>query len=300
MTDAGSADGTALTPASERSPLAIICGGGSLPFAVADAAWRGGRPVFLLAIKGWADPRAVERYPHAWLALGQAGRVRDVLLAQRCRDVVCVGTLLRPRLRAIRLDGLTIRLLPRLYRLFRGGDDHLLSGIAHLFEEHGFRLVGAHQVAPEILVPEGALGTCMPTIADLADAQRGFALIDAMGPFDVGQAAVIAANRVLAVEAAEGTDAMLARVAELRSRGRIGLASRIGVLVKAPKPAQDHRIDLPSIGPATVAAVQAAGLAGIVVRAGSVIVAEPERVAAEADRAGLFVAGVASGHDVAS
>lgn len=293
MPDAGGAGGTA-SPSGERSPLAIVCGGGSLPFAVAEAARRSGRPVYLLAIRGWADPVAAARYPHDWVALGQAGRLRDLLRSAGCRDVVCVGTLLRPPLRALRLDGLTLRLLPRLFRLFRGGDDHLLSGVVRLFEEHGFRLLGAHQVAPEILMPAGPLGTRVPSERDLEDARHGFALIDAIGPFDVGQAAVVAAGRVLAVEAAEGTDQMLARIAELRINGRIGLAPGIGVLVKAPKPAQERRIDLPSIGPATVAAARAAGLAGIVVRAGSAIVVEPEAVAAAADRAGLFVMGIAA------
>jgi hypothetical protein len=278
-------------------PLAIICGGGPLPFAVADAAARSGRAVVMFPIEGWADRAAVSRYPHHWIALGRFGRLRAQIRAAGCREVVFIGTLLRPSLREIRLDWATLGLLPRIYRSFRGGDDHLLSGIGGIFEEHGLRLVGAHEIAPEILVPAGVLGRHAPSERDHADIVRGLALIDAMGPFDVGQAAVVAERRVLAVEAAEGTDAMLDRVAALREQGRVRSAQGVGVLVKAAKPGQDRRVDLPSIGPTTIARAAAGGLAGLAVRAGEVIVVEPAAVIAAADAAGVFVIGVAARAD---
>jgi DUF1009 family protein len=117
-------------------------------------------------------------------------------------------------------------------------------------------------------------------------------LLDATSPFDIGQAVVIADNHVLAVEGPEGTDQAIARVAELRGNGRIRSPAGTGVLVKAPKVGQDDRIDLPAIGPPTVEASAAAGLAGIAVVAGSTLVAEPEHIAAAADRTGIFVIGV--------
>src|SRR5215207_2756007 len=190
---------TKLNP--DESPLAIICGGGSLPFAVADAARRARWTVILFAIEGWADTAAVARYQHHWVGLGQFGRFRRLARAAGCREVVCIGTVLRPSVSTLRPDWATVRLLPRLYRLFRGGDDHLLSGLGRIFEEHGFHLLGAHEIAPDILVPAGALGRREPSERDREDIARGFALIAAMGPFDVGQAAVIADRRVLAVEA---------------------------------------------------------------------------------------------------
>jgi UDP-2,3-diacylglucosamine hydrolase len=273
-------------------PLGIVCGGGAMPFAVADSAARRARSVFLLAIKGWADAPSVGRYPHAWIALGQFGRLCRLARDAGVRDIVCVGTLVRPALSAIRLDWATLRLMPSLFGLYRGGDDRLLSGIAAIFERHGFRLLGAHEVAPEILIAEGPLGRYRPAQRDLDDAAVGFSAIDALGPFDIGQAVVIADRRVLAVEAAEGTDAMLARIGELRRAKRINIDRGIGVLVKAAKPTQDRRMDLPAIGPATVSAVANAGLAGILARAGDVIVAEPQALIAAADKAGVFVAGV--------
>ena len=141
-------------------------------------------------------------------------------------------------------------------------------------------------------MPHGPIGARLPSERDRADIARGLALLNATSPFDIGQAVVVANNQVLAVEGPEGTDQMLARVAELRRDGRINTPIGAGVLVKAAKLGQDQRIDLPVIGPPTVEAAGAAGLAGVAVVAGSTIVAEPERIAAAADRAKIFVIGV--------
>ncbi len=277
-------------PAVDRSPVGIVCGGGSLPFAVAGAAAERGRRVVLFALRGSADPEKVASYPHHWITVGQVGGLSRLARQEGCRDLVFIGALVRPTIGQLRPDFETLLLLPRLAGMFRGGDSRLLSGVARIFEERGFRVIGAHELAPQILMPEGPLGRCQPSEADRADIARGLALLRAIGPFDVGQAAVVANNHVLAVEAAEGTDHMLARVAELRGAGRI--RSTGGVLVKAPKPDQDRRIDLPSIGPFTIERAAEAGLGGIAVVAGSAIVAEPERIAQLADREKLFVLGV--------
>jgi hypothetical protein len=283
----------ATSPGAEaEGPLAIIAGGGSLPLAVADAAIRRGRRAVIFAVRGWADPAAVERYPHHWIALVQAGRFQRLAHSEGCRDVVFIGAARRPPFRSLRIDLGTLRLLPAILRSYRGGDNHLLSGVAQGFEDHGFRIVGAHEVAPEILMPEGRIGSRGPAQRDLADIARGLDLLRAIGPFDVGQAAVVADNQVLAVEAAEGTDAMLARIVEQRALGRIPTPKGVGVLVKAPKPGQDRRFDLPAIGPRTVTEAARAGLAGIAVVAGSAIVAEPMEVAAAADKANVFVTGI--------
>jgi DUF1009 family protein len=279
----------------EAGPLAIIAGGGAIPVAVAEAVERRGRRVVLFPIRGWADPAAVERFTHHWLALVQGGRFLRHARAEGCRDVVFVGTALRPPFRSLRIDWATLRVLPRIARAYRGGDDHLISSAARIFEDHGFRIVGAHEVAPEILMPEGAIGSLTPSERDRADIARALALLEATGPFDMGQAAVVAGNHVLAVEAAEGTDAMLARIADLRAKGRIAASAGTGVLVKAPKPQQDRRFDLPAIGPRTVEEAARAKLAGIAVVAGGSIIAEPAAVATAADKANIFVVGIRAG-----
>jgi len=282
---------SAATARGQEGPLALICGGGSLPLAVADSVAKRGREVALFPLHGAADPADFVARPHQWLYVGQAGRFLRLARAAGCRDVVMIGSMVRPALWQVRLDFLTLRLLPRIVWAFSGGDNHLLSVVGGLFETHGFRIVGAHEVAPEILVPEGKLGHVQPSERDRADIELGLGYLRAAGPFDVGQAVVVANKHVLAVEAAEGTDAMLGRVAEMRASARVRTPAGTGVLVKASKQGQDLRFDMPSIGPKTVEGAVLAGLAGIAVLAGTTIVAEPERLIQLADRAKIFVTG---------
>jgi UDP-2,3-diacylglucosamine hydrolase len=281
-----------MTEAQSGGPLAIICGGGSFPAALADAvAARGRRPV-MFGIKGWADPQVVERYAHHWIAIGQAGRFFRLARAENCCEVLFIGTVLRPPITQLRLDWHTVLLMPRVIRFFRGGDDKLLSGVAGVAESGGLRVVGVKDVAPELFVPEGVLGRHRPSERDSLDIERALKVITALGRFDVGQAAVVANGNVLAVEAAEGTDNMLGRISELRRLGRVTSPPGVGVLVKAPKPGQDRRFDLPSIGPRTIEHVVRAGLAGLAVTAGSTMIAEPEQVIAAADREKVFIIGM--------
>jgi DUF1009 family protein len=291
MSDAAAMSSVASQGAAAAGPVALVCGGGSLPVTVADALTKQGRGVVLFPLRGWADPALVARYPHHWIHIGQLGRFFRLARSEGCRDLILIGTLVRPPIRQLRLDLETLRVMPRIIRAYRGGDDHLLTGVGRILEDYGFRLVGAHEVAPEILAPSGCLGRHAPSPRDKADVARALALLAAIGPFDVGQAAVVADGHVLAVEAAEGTDHMLAHIGEMRRAGRIRYPSGAGVLVKAPKPSQDRRFDLPTIGPSTVRNVAAAGLAGIAVAAGEVIVAQPAEVVTLADQANLFVVG---------
>jgi DUF1009 family protein len=284
----------------DPGPVAIICGGGTFPFTVADALIRQGRRVVLFPLSGFADEQAASRYPHYRAYVGQMGRFLRIARREGCRDVVFIGTLVRPAIRELRLDWTTLRLMPRIARIYYGGDDRLISGVGRIFEDFGFRMLGAHEVAPEILVPEGPLGRHSPSPADEADIAQGLAVLRATGDFDIGQAVVVSKNHVLALEAAEGTDGMLERVAALRAAGRIRAPAGQGVLVKAPKPNQDRRFDLPSIGPKTIEGVRRAGLAGLAVAAGETIVAEPQAIVEAADRAGLFVVGVRNSQVVGS
>jgi DUF1009 family protein len=281
--------------ATGQPALAIVCGGGTLPFALADAAIGRGRRVVLFPLRGWTDPQRVVAYRHHWTWMGQFGRFIRLAAEEGCREVAFIGSVTRPALWQIRPDLRVLRLMPQLVRLYRGGDDRLLSGIGRLFEQHGFRLVGPQEIAPGLVMPRGPLGAREPAANDRADIARGLALLAATSPFDIGQAVVVADNQVLSVEGPEGTDQALARVAQLRREGRIQSPRGRGVLVKSAKIGQDQRFDLPTIGPQTVERAAEAGLAGVAVVAGSTIVAEPERIASTADRAGIFVIGVDAG-----
>lgn len=278
--------------ASGQRPLALICGGGRLPLAVADSVAARGRQVLLFPMRGIARPEDYADRPHTWVHIAQFGPFARAARAAGCSEMVLLGSLVRPSFWQLRLDWPSLKVLPRIAAGYRGGDNHLLSHVVKLIEEQGFRVLGAHEVAPEILVPEGVLGAVQPGARDRVDIALGLDYLRAAGPFDIGQAVVVADRHVLAVEAAEGTDAMLARVADMRANGRVRSAAGTGVLVKAPKPHQDRRLDLPSVGPTTVHNVARAGLAGMAVAAGETIVAEPERLIAAADAANVFIAGV--------
>ena len=280
------------TGAAPGDPLAIICGAGNMPYRVADAVMGRGRRVVLFALTGWADPTQVSRYQHYWARIGQLGRFRRIARQEGCRDVVFIGALTRPAITQLRLDLTALMFLPRIIKAYAGGDDHLLTRVSRIVEDIGFHLVGAHEVAPEILVPAGRLGRHAPSERDRADIAVGQALLAALGRFDIGQAVVVAGNRVIAVEAAEGTDRMLARIAQLRRDGTLALPAKAGVLVKAPKPTQDRRFDMPSIGTRTVEAAVAAGLVGIAVEARGAVTADLDEMVRAADAAGLFVVGI--------
>ena len=279
----------------QEGPLALICGGGSLPLAVADLVAARGRKVLLFPLQGIAKPEDYAQRPHTWVRIAQFGSFARAARAAGCHEMVLIGSLVRPAFWQVRFDLTTLKLLPRIAAAFRGGDDHLLSSGARLIEEQGFRVLGAHEVAPEILMPEGVLGRAQPSERDRADIALGLDYLRATGPFDVGQAVVVAGRHVLAVEAAEGTDQMLTRVADMRASGRVPAPVGSGVLVKAPKPGQDRRFDLPSIGPLTVEGAIRAGLAGIAVVAGSSVVAEPSLLVQAADCANIFVVGAPAG-----
>jgi len=274
------------------SPVGLIAAGGVMPFAVADSLIARGITPVLFALKGACDPLAVERFHHHWISLGQVGRAVRLFRAENCRDLVFIGTLVRPALSEIRLDWGTLRVIGRLWASFRGGDDHLLSGIGRILEQDGFRMVGLKDVAPDLLMPEGCLTTKAPDENAAADIARGRDLLRALSPFDIGQAAVVIDGHVVAVEDIEGTDGLLARVARLREEGRIRANPARGVLIKAPKSGQDLRFDLPTIGPRTVEGAARAGLSGIAVVAGNTSVAEPQTMIETADAAGLFVTGL--------
>lgn len=272
--------------ASALPALGILAGGGDLPGRVAAAAQAAGRPVFLVGFEGFAEPPVLAPYPHDFARLGAAGRILALLRGHDCRDLVLVGPVRRPSLLSLRPDAEGTRLLARIGRAAFAGDDGLLAAIVRVLGEEGFRVLGAHEILTEALGPEGLLTRTAPDADAMADIRRGVAVARALGAVDVGQGCVVQQGIVLAVEAIEGTDAMLARAAGVRRPGPGG------VLVKLVKPGQERRADLPTIGPATIAEAAQAGLRGVVFEAGGTLLAEREATVAAADAAGLFLLGI--------
>jgi DUF1009 family protein len=271
--------------------VALIAGGGGFPAEVAAAAAAAGRSVHVLGLRGFAARQIAGQKVRTVDILDPAG----ILAALRAIAPACVvmaGAVTRPGPAALGSVFSAFRNRAELSRILAGGDDRILRAAVTLIEDAGFTVVGAHEIAPGLLAPSGVMGRTVPSETDQADAALAAELLAATGRFDMGQGAVVAAGQVLALEGPEGTDAMLQRVEAMRRR-RVRLEGRAGVLVKRPKPGQDRRIDLPAIGPRTIAGAAAAGLAGIAVAAGGAVLIERQALLAAADRAGLFVLGLA-------
>ena len=272
--------------------LGILAGGGALPLVVAAEAMAAGRSVHILAIDGFFGDTASAPCPVTPVGLGQVGGILHTIKRQNITALVIAGHVDRPEIAQLKLDFGALLALPKLATLMLGGDNHLLTTIIRFFEAKGVAVVGADEIAPGLLAGGGQIGRVSPSSENEADLKRGFEIARALGALDIGQAAVVSKGYTLAVEAAEGTDALLERVANLRRPKNRLNGKRRGVLVKRAKPGQDRRVDLPTIGPRTVELAAAANLAGIGVHAGHVLLVERERLVALADAAGLFVTGV--------
>lgn len=267
------------------TPLGIVAGRGGLPARVAEQAREQGRQVFVLALTGQADPAMVSRYPHAWVRLADGTAALKHLRHAGVEELVFAGAVKRPSLLSLRPDRRAATFLAKVgWRAM--GDDSLLSAIVAEFEAEGFRVIGADQVWGDGRMPPGALTKARPDSAAWRDIRRGVEVVQALGAVDVGQGCVVQQGIVLAVEAVEGTDAMLARAADLRRDGPGG------VLIKLAKPEQERRIDLPTIGPETIALAAKAGLRGLAVEAGGALALDRAALIAAADAAGLFVYGI--------
>lgn len=270
-------------------PVVIIAGSGDLPLRLADRLVGAGRECRILALRGFAS-RALRARADAAVGLLDARGALACLERWNPACVTLAGGLRRPDLGAV-LDAYSaFRSRDELSRLLARGDDNLLRGALGLLEERGFQLAGIPDLAPELLAPAGPLGARAPGDAAASSIPLGLSLLATLSPFDIGQSVVVSGRRVLAVEGPEGTDRMIARVRRLDG----GLLSRPvggGVLVKAPKAGQDLRIDLPAIGPRTVANAAKAGLSGIAIASGLTIVVDQAETVRAADRLGLFVYG---------
>jgi len=275
--------------------LGIIAGGGALPMAIAEAARESGRDVFVLGIAGMVEEAGLHAFPHAIAGLGEFGKAMKLLREAGCGDITFAGRVPRPKFRDVKLDTKGAMALPWVLNAARRGDDALMRSVLEFFEKDGFRIVGSDEAAARLLAPEGRIGAVEPDNQDAADVNKAIDVVRSMGAHDIGQAAVVCEGVVLAVEAAEGTDAMLRRVAELPETLRGTMSARRGVLVKAPKPNQERRVDLPVIGTATLDLAIAAGLKGIAVQSGGTLILQRVALTAAADKSGIFIIGVSAG-----
>lgn len=278
-------------PAGPPGLLAIIAGRGDLPRRIAERRAEAGLPYLLVIFQNcWEDWMGV--HPNQRHRFEKAGALFKALARADATHVVFAGAMNRPSIKPWQTDWKGVKVLGRAMALLRQGDDAMLRGFARIFEDEGFAMIGPAEVlGTTMLVQPGALGRVAPNEQDLADAARAARIVAALGPLDVGQGAVVAAGVCLAVEAIEGTDLMLARIADLPAERRASAPPPCGVLFKGPKPDQDRRMDLPTIGSSTARAAAAAGLNGIVAAAGDTLLIDEGETRRVADEAGLFVYG---------
>lgn len=266
--------------------LGIIAGKGQLPKDIIAQCQADGRSFFILAIKGQTPEETTNGYPHAWVGIGEVGAAVDHLTRAQVREVVLAGSIDRPSLSGLKPDKEGAKLIAKLSLKRFLGDDSLLRMLVSYFEEKGFRIVGADRLIGDVTLFKGPLGrlNIPPILA--SDARLGLKAAKILGELDIGQGVVVQAGRVMAVEAAEGTDGMLARCAGLLK------GKEPAILIKACKPGQEERVDLPTIGPETVIRCHGAGISGIVGEAGKVLVLGRESMIREANTRGLFVVGM--------
>lgn len=268
--------------------LGLLAGGGRVPEEIAEAAVARGWPVHVVGIDGEVDA-AFAGLPVTRVNWGQIGRMTRAFRENGCTHLVIVGRVTRPDMTKLKPDFGLVRAIPSILRIMAsGGDDGVLRGVIRFFEGHGLTVIGPADVAPDLAIGAGAIGTRSPSADDEVDIAKGLSIVRLLGAFDVGQSVVVRSGAVVAIEGAEGTDRMLSRVAPTASGAQ-------GVLVKRPKPQQDMRVDMPVIGPDTVSHSARAGLAGVAVLAGQVLITQRQDVVARAEQEGLFVAGVSDG-----
>jgi UDP-2,3-diacylglucosamine hydrolase len=263
--------------------IGLIAGSGRFPFLFAESARRAGHRVVAAAHVNQTDP-ALEKVVDActWVKLGQFGKVVDVLRAAGCTQVVMLGGITKARFfRDAWLDALGVQIVAKLAVKT---DDNVLRAIAAALEERGLPVGDPSAFLQDRLAREGVLGRREPTPAQWEDARYGLELARAVGRLDLGQTVVGKDRMAVAVEALEGTDACIRRGGELAREG--------AVVVKAVKPQQDRRFDLPAVGPDTIDSMEEAGCQVLAVEAGSTLVMDLDEMVRRADRARIAIVGV--------
>ncbi|MEL6111336.1 MAG: UDP-2,3-diacylglucosamine diphosphatase LpxI [Pseudomonadota bacterium] len=269
--------------------IGIIAGGGNLPLRLAQSCDQQQAQYFTIRLAGMADA-TLEGLPGETVPITEAGRIFSVLHDQKCDAVVLAGNVQRPNFLTLKPDWRGAALLPKLAKAALKGDGAILATLVDAFEAEGFAVVGADELLASEVASRGALTAVAPVAADFLDIAKARRVIAALGQFDVGQGAVVCGGQVWAIEAAEGTDAMLARCADVRAS--LDLPVGMGVLVKMPKPGQELRVDLPTIGPETIRRAKAAGLAGVAVEARGAIIIDKAETIQCAEGEALFIYGV--------
>ncbi len=274
--------------------LGIIAGSGNLPTEIANHATAQGRDVFIVGINGFVEQSLLDNFDHTVISVGEVGKQLSALKKARVSEVCFAGIVKRPDFKQLKLDAKGVMLLPKVINAASKGDDALLRVLVGVIESDGFKVVGADEVLKNLVAQSGPLGRVKPSETDLQDITKAAHVAAEIGNLDIGQGAVVCDGLVLAVEAQEGTDLMLKRCAELPENLRGTLAAPRGVLVKRPKPAQERRVDLPTIGLQTLEGLVSAHLNGVAFEENSALLLDREKLIEFADANNLWIYGFKS------
>ena len=266
--------------------LGIIAGGGTLPHLLIKHCQEHQIPYCLLAITGNADENLkIEESAGKWIRIGQAGSAFKYFKEKKVQDVVMIGTIKRPSFSDLVPDFRTAAFFAKIG--FKAlGDDGILRALIKEIEDEGFRVVGIHEIMPEILFKTGILTKAKPDKQALADIRRGVEVALSLGKLDIGQSVVVQQGLVLGVEGIEGTDELIKRCGSYKRSGDGG------VLVKLRKVTQEMRADLPTIGLKTIENAHLSGLRGLAVHAENALIVDEKAVIERANDYKMFLIGI--------
>jgi len=266
-----------------HSKIGILAGGGMLPVLVRDACRSRNLPYHVVVFEGQGEPADFSADSHAVIRLGAGGASIKSLKAAGCDTLIMAGTIRRPNMKELRPDWWGVKFFASSGAAALG-DDGLLAALIKALEGEGFNVIGADDMLPDYLMPKGVVGTRVPDDAQAPDIAAAVKAANELGARDKGQAAVVRDGTTIAKEQADGTDAMLRRLAAAGNAG--------GILAKTLKPGQERRADLPTVGPDTIANAHAAGLCGVVIDAGNAFLLDRDATVEAADAFGMFLIGV--------
>jgi UDP-2,3-diacylglucosamine hydrolase len=270
------------------SKIAVIAGSGNLPKLIIETLRKSNTDFIVLAVKDNADKSILENTKHHWINIDEFSKSIKILKNHNTTKITFVGHIQRPPLLSMKLDTTTMLLLAKFgMSKLRGGSDQLHSMIAKFVEDQGFNIIPPESIMPELLAPSGVIGKKKPSKKDENDIDIGKKVLIKLGDMDIGQSVIVENGLVLGIEAAEGTDQLIKRCADLKKE-----KERLGVLVKMKKTTQEKRIDLPAIGINTIENAYNAGLKGIAIKAGSSLIIDIKKVITTANEYGIFLIGI--------
>ena len=263
--------------------LGIIAGSGSLPRLIAGNYIKQGGKCYIAAIKDEADIDQIKNFEYKVLKIGMVGEAIRYFKGNEVQNIVFIGGVNRPHFKNLAVDKIGGLLLFKIVRQKIRGDDSLLKTVADFFESYGFKVISSDEIYKNQQCNSNIITDTNPTSSDKNDIELGIKLLNHLSSFDIAQSAIIDSAYILGIEAAEGTDNLIMRCADLR-KNPYG-----GVLVKIPKSGQDNRLDMPTIGPNTIKNIAKCNYKGVAIQKNNVIIVEEELTIKLANEHKIFI-----------